>query len=89
MVPELEPRYNYRINRTPANLTRGVFNAAFTGRFLGYAHNLAPREIEILIEQCPGCDAGQFYVTADDLYTAGGVIACEYCDHELKPVKAE
>lgn len=41
--------------------------------------------LKITMQECRNCHASKFFVTAEDLRTAGGYIACEYCECPCYP----
>ena len=84
---ELNPRWHYKVNGAPANLTRGAFNKSSTGAFLGYAHSIPETDVKVLIRHCPECQALEFWVELDELRTAEWVIECENCGEMLRPVE--
>ena len=89
MDEKLNPRWIYKADGIPANLTRGAFHAVFHGRFIGYEHELPADKIAVMIETCPVCDAGAFFATLTELRNAQNVIACEYCETLLHPAVNE
>ncbi len=85
----LNPRWHYRIYGTSANLTRGIFNACYTGIWLGNENSLPADVIEVEMEACPKCDDGSPWVTVTELQEMDGVLECEHCGKMLKPWEAE
>lgn len=83
----LDPYAQYRINKQPAYLTRGVFRNVENGKVLFVREAEIDRtKTETLMQGCPTCGTEQYWIDLAALDDAQGCIECEYCTFLAVPV---